>query len=347
MYQRLGEYIRRCYTTAVAATNGSAPIAAGQSIVLTLPAPALIDRVIIRERLEAGQRIRNFTVESSPSAPPSPRWQPYTGQPAAAAGEVENGHGTSVGNKRIMLLQPRVVAAVRLTVTALIDRGHPAFVQSFAAFAPCNVSSEVEPPPPPPSPTTRSPHTAALKCSLNGRLNSSNACECRTPWIGATCDKLDLLPVNRSAHPGAAAYGWSPNVSSWGGSVLRGDDGFFHLFVSEIQGGMFYWGNESKCVHATSEHQEGPFTRSDVALTNECHGAVVLRDPNDGEWLLFHQGNGTVQPKHHHDHSGKGFMHHSPSPSGPWTPAKTAPPGGCGMPTATRAGPTRVAPSPS
>jgi hypothetical protein len=83
-YAQLGGWIRACYGTPLASTNSSsssssssssrlATDTAQQPLVLTLPTPALLDRVIIQEQLQLGQRVRNFTVESqaSPDAP----WQ--------------------------------------------------------------------------------------------------------------------------------------------------------------------------------------------------------------------------------------------------------------------------------
>ena len=45
-----------------------------------------------------------------------------------------------------------------------------------------------------------------LQCSLNGEWKNGR-CVCRIPWTGSDCAVLSLLPVDRRAHPGAAAYG--------------------------------------------------------------------------------------------------------------------------------------------
>ena len=42
----------------------------------------------------------------------------------------------------------------------------------------------------------------------------------------------------------SGTYGWSPNVSSWGGNSLLGDDGLQHFFVAEIPGGLRTWGSQ-------------------------------------------------------------------------------------------------------
>jgi hypothetical protein len=91
--------------------------------------------VIVQEELALGQRVSNFTVESR--ATNSSAWQPYLGL-GSTKGGAGNGYGTSVGNKRIMMLTPRKVVAMRLT--ALINEVFPPVIANFAGFAPCAVS---------------------------------------------------------------------------------------------------------------------------------------------------------------------------------------------------------------
>jgi hypothetical protein len=65
------------------------------------------------------------------------------------------------------------------------------------------------------------PCTEDLNCSLNGVCRPSDgACVCDAGWMGSACEQLDLLPM-----PPMPAYGWDPNVTSWGGSPVLGDDG--------------------------------------------------------------------------------------------------------------------------
>ena len=166
-------------------------------------------------------------------------------------------------------------------------------------------------------------------CSLNGECTvvhgNKQVCICDAPWTGESCQTLAVLPVNSSTHPGAAAYGFSPNVSSWGGSILRGQDGRHHMYVAQMkQGGLIGWGSVSECIHAVSDAPSGPFMRRDVVLSNECHGPVVIPDPVTQSLLMFHIGTGN---------STSGFMHHSATPDGPWVASRTNP-GSCGMPTA-------------
>lgn len=60
-------------------------------------------------------------------------------------------------------------------------------------------------------------------CSLNGRCGPSGACECRPQWEGRRCETLALLPARRGA--GYRAVDGGHNTSSWGGAILRADDG--------------------------------------------------------------------------------------------------------------------------
>jgi hypothetical protein len=125
-YAALGAWIRGCYGTALAATNGSLG-ALDDQLTLSLAQPTLVDRVVIQEQLELGQRIRNFTVESQ-HAPGGP-WLPYGG-------------GESVGHKRILLLENRSVVALRLHVTARMAATLEPVVANFAAFAPCSTGTD-------------------------------------------------------------------------------------------------------------------------------------------------------------------------------------------------------------
>ena len=103
--------------------------------------------------------------------------------------------------------------------------------------------------------------------------------------------------MDAAKQPGAAVYGWAPNVSSWGASLLAGSDGQFDLFVSQMKsGGLVGWGSESECVHATSSQRGGPYVKQSVMLGNECHGTVVIRDAHTN-YLLFHQGIGSAANK--------------------------------------------------
>eukprot|EP00039_Didymoeca_costata_P033068 m.40577 g.40577 ORF g.40577 m.40577 type:complete len:362 (+) comp9681_c0_seq1:64-1149(+) len=160
-----------------------------------------------------------------------------------------------------------------------------------------------------------------MNCSLNGVCNTGN-CVCDHPWTGPSCATLKM----GLAKPGGM-YGYSPNVSSWGGSVIRDGNGTYHLYVAEMkQGGLKGWGHFSECTHAVSTSLDGPYKKHDEAISPWCHNPAPIMDPKTGKYLLFHIGTG---PKEVDD--GSGFMHYSSSPTGPWTPAPVSP-GSCNNP---------------
>ena len=55
----------------------------------------------------------------------------------------------------------------------------------------------------------------------------------------------------------------------WDGSVIKGDDGLYHMFASRWPKNITFhpgWMLMSEVVHATSERVEGPYTFVDVVL---------------------------------------------------------------------------------
>ena len=117
-------------------------------------------------------------------------------------------------------------------------------------------------------------------------------------------------------------YGWEPNVSSWGGAVVRADAGMYHLFVAEMKtGGLAGWQKNSECTHAVSDTPAGPYHKVGEALTPECHNPSIIRDRgprNTGEYLLFHVGKGNSSAA-----GASSFMHHASSLDGAWKAAPT------------------------
>ena len=73
--------------------------------------------------------------------------------------------------------------------------------------------------------------TTDLDCSLNGICNHST-CACDGGWKGASCEQLDLLPVEGAIRPAYPPPALGANTTSWGGSVLRdGTTNEYHMFV--------------------------------------------------------------------------------------------------------------------
>eukprot|EP00658_Telonema_sp_P-2_P078652 TRINITY_DN7418_c0_g1_i6.p1 TRINITY_DN7418_c0_g1~~TRINITY_DN7418_c0_g1_i6.p1 ORF type:complete len:606 (+),score=78.46 TRINITY_DN7418_c0_g1_i6:190-2007(+) len=163
--------------------------------------------------------------------------------------------------------------------------------------------------------------TTALDCSLNGECAASR-CNCLPAWKGDRCDVLNLIPMS-SPRDGDAYR--STDRSSWGGSVSRGADGLYHLFVSEMaeQCGLSSYTSNSQIVHATSAQPEGPYQRQQVIVESFAHNPTLVVDPRDGTLVLYHIGCGTEQRKKIQDcvngttpkQRGNPHPHPSPNPN--------------------------------
>ncbi len=70
-------------------------------------------------------------------------------------------------------------------------------------------------------------------CSLNGKCSvGTGRCKCRPAWKGSRCEQLNLLPPTRGA--GYRGVDNGHNTSSWGGAVLKGSDGLYHMWAAEM-----------------------------------------------------------------------------------------------------------------
>ena len=81
-------------------------------------------------------------------------------------------------------------------------------------------------------------------CSYNGVCTTpTGACSCLPQWQGPHCASLRLLPSPRSAglQDADSPFSWDAARSYWGGSVLQGDDGRYHMWAAEIVQGCGIW----------------------------------------------------------------------------------------------------------
>ncbi|XP_065833189.1 uncharacterized protein [Oscarella lobularis] len=100
-YQELGDFIRQCYGKPVKSTNGS-----GTTYAIELNPPATIDRVVLEEDQTHGQTVRAYSVQL---------------QPAANAAPVMAINGSSIGNKKIVLLPAAAsYSKVMLSITSSV-----------------------------------------------------------------------------------------------------------------------------------------------------------------------------------------------------------------------------------
>ena len=108
--KQVGDEVRRRFGTPLAARSG-----AGRETVLRLPAPALVDHVVVEEDLAGGERVRAYRLDGLAEG----QWVPL-------------GEGTAIGHKRIQPVPPLRLEAVRLAVTA--DAAVPR-IRRLAAYA--------------------------------------------------------------------------------------------------------------------------------------------------------------------------------------------------------------------
>jgi len=160
-------------------------------------------------------------------------------------------------------------------------------------------------------------------CSLNGEVDKYGRCICDAPWSGPACARLEFEPQPDHYVP---AYGYAPNVTSWGGTAVLGDDGKYHLFVSEIPGGLSQWTHKSTIVHAVADSPMGTFEKVGTPFPAQAHNAAPVRAPASHKvcpqcYYLFHIGS---------SNSTSGFAHRATSPDGPWDPVPS--PFGCNNP---------------
>ena len=80
-------------------------------------------------------------------------------------------------------------------------------------------------------------------------------------------------------------------TSSWKGSVAKGEDGLWHMWLSELTEhcGIDSWIQNSRIVHATSTTPTGTYTRKDVVFSVYATEPHVVRGPK-GEYVMYFTG---------------------------------------------------------
>jgi hypothetical protein len=104
---------------------------------------------------------------------------------------------------------------------------------------------------------------------------------------------LDLLPA---ATFDEQLYS-NASLQTWGGNMLEGDDGLFHLYAASFgtgDCGLGEWLTNSDVIYATSKSLEGPFKYRDTAVPLWAHNPQAIRAP-DGNWLLFQMARRNCQ----------------------------------------------------
>ena len=127
-------------------------------------------------------------------------------------------------------------------------------------------------------------------CSYNGACTDGGVCECYPQWMGKYCGQLNLVATDADA--GLQSHDAGGRVSSWGGSVVRGEDGLFHMFAAEMTNncGIVVWMSNSLIRHAVSASPHGPYNASDVTSAVWGHEPTAARAPT-GEFVLWFTAN--------------------------------------------------------
>jgi len=140
-------------------------------------------------------------------------------------------------------------------------------------------------------------------------------------------------------------YGFNmPDYWVWCGSVIKGEDGKYHMFASRWPKSIDFnhWLTNSEIVHAVSNNPEGPYTFSDVSLAprgagDEFWDGKMTHNPairkSGDTYLLYYTGTtykGDMPDKDHQitnqsplkleaHHNERIGLATSKSPYGPWT----------------------------
>lgn len=88
-------------------------------------------------------------------------------------------------------------------------------------------------------------------------------------------------------------------MSVWGGSLVKGGDGLYHMFYSRWpKAPGWVWVSHSEIAHAVSDSPFGPFEFKDVALPvrgADYWDGLCTHNPTvhkfDGKYYLYHMGN--------------------------------------------------------
>ena len=144
------------------------------------------------------------------------------------------------------------------------------------------------------------PCATEMDCSLGGICSASSQCVCDAWWTGPACDLLNLQPAESMTAQGLQV----PSYYSWGGHPLQSDDGTYHLFASFMcdHATLGSWTSKSSVAHATSSRPQGPFTLApgldqQLVVPPWSHGAYIVQDPPTKQYLLWHLGDGSIDPK--------------------------------------------------
>lgn len=134
-----------------------------------------------------------------------------------------------------------------------------------------------------------------LDCYLNGDC-VAGACVCDAAWDGPQCNVLaELEAVQLWPPPGVEPANASERASSWGATILQGDDGLFHAWA-ETNCAQWMHVNGTVIVHLTAASLEGPYAYVNITAFAQSINPHAVRAP-DGTWLLLFAYNASAPPE--------------------------------------------------
>ncbi|WP_282035794.1 glycoside hydrolase family protein [Saccharicrinis aurantiacus] len=154
---------------------------------------------------------------------------------------------------------------------------------------------------------------------------------CSQPKKGNPDYKIEFGKVEKRS-----VFSGGDSLSHWGGSLVKGEDGLYHMFYSRWpKAPGWVWVSHSEIAHAVSDSPFGPFKFKDVALPVrgvEYWDGMCTHNPTvhkfNGKYYLYHMGNTGdgkivgVPGKHRinwlHRNNQRIGVAVADSPNGPW-----------------------------
>ena len=122
---------------------------------------------------------------------------------------------------------------------------------------------------------------SAADCGYNGAC-TGGACRCEPPWTGPECQVLRLKDVA----PGSGLR--EDATSTWGGSVLYGDDGRLYMYAAEMVAhcGIQAWTRNSRVIVASADNASAPFRFEKELFGVFSHEPAATRAPS-GDFVIY------------------------------------------------------------
>lgn len=133
-----------------------------------------------------------------------------------------------------------------------------------------------------------------------------------------------------------SVFSGGDSLSHWGGSVVKGEDGLYHMLYSRWPKNIGWeWVTYSEIAHAVSDSPFGPFKHKDVALADrgaEYWDGLCTHNPTvynfGGKYYLYYMGNtgdkkivstpGKAKLNWMHRNNQRIGVAVADSPNGPW-----------------------------